>query len=230
MYLLFNEDNKEVMKSFVDRFDLVYADMIYEDKDLSWIDLAVDTLVDSGVIIIQTDYHTVSLVWEYLNNLKGINFINHLVWKNEWGNHPKDRFHQCFDDILIFSKGKHKKFYSERIQVEKATANTKLNPSNRPTKTATAFISDICLTTTSKERITDPSTGKLIRWQKPTALLRRLILPFVDVGDNVLDPFMGSGTCGEVCLTLGLNYVGIESSKEIFNLASERINNVSSNL
>lgn len=226
MYLLFNEDNKKVMKNFINRFNLIYADMIYEDKDLSWIDLAINTLVDNGVIIIQTDYHTVSLVWEYLNSLKSMNFINHLVWKNEWGNHPKDRFHQCFDDILIFSKGKHTKFYSDRIQVEKATANTKLNPSNRPTKTATAFISDICLTTTSKERITDPSTGKLIRWQKPTALMQRIVDPFTDEGDNILDIYMGSASLGEWCIKNNRNYVGIELDKEVFDLAEKRLRGV----
>ena len=230
MHILFNEDNREVMEHFVDRIDLVYADMIYEDRDLSWIDLAVDCLIDSGVLIVQTDFHTVSLVWEYLNNLKGMNFINHLVWKNEWGNHPKDRFHQCFDDILIFSKGKHKKFYSERIQVEKATANTKLNPSNRPTKTATAFISDICLTTTSKERVTDPSTGKLIRWQKPTFLMQRIVDPFTDEGDNILDIYMGSGSLGVWCLQNKRNYVGIELDKNVFKRAEERLKGVTNGL
>lgn len=223
MYFLYNEDNKKVMKHHVNTMDLVYADMIYENKDLSWIDLAVDCLMDSGIFIVQTDFHTVSLVWECLNNLKNMNFINHLVWKNEWGNHPKDRFHQCFDDILIFSKGKHKRFYSDRIQIEKATANTKLNPSNRPTKTATAFISDICLTTTSKERIKNPETGRLIRWQKPISLMQRIIDPFTDEGDNVLDIYAGSGTLGEWCLQNNRNYVGIENDPMVFSLLEERM-------
>ncbi len=145
-----------------------------------------------------------------------------MVWKNEWGNHPKDRFHQCFDDILIFCNGKEWRFNSNDIQIPKATALTKLNPSGRLTKTATAWIDDICLTTTSKERI-KTSDGHLIKWQKPLKLMDRLLFPFTTEGDFVLDPFMGSGTCGVWCKKNHRNYIGVENNEEIFNLAKNRI-------
>jgi DNA modification methylase len=114
------------------------------------------------------------------------------------------------------------RFYSDRIQVAKATANTRLNPSGRETKTATAFISDICLTTTSKERV-KLEDGHLIRWQKPLALLDRVLLPFTDEGDWILDPFSGSNSTGLWCKNNNRNYTGIELDKEVFKIGKERI-------
>jgi DNA modification methylase len=209
--LEFNSENK---------FDLIYADMIYENTDLSWISYFWHFLKDNGIFIVQTDWHTNYLVRAELETLG--NFVNHLVWKNEWGNHPKDRFHACFDDIIIFSKGENYKFYPDRIQVPKVTKNKGLNPSGRETKTATAWIDDICLTTTSKERI-KKEDGHLIKWQKPLRLFDRIITPFTDAGDSILDPFAGSATLGEWCIKNNRNYVGIELDTEVYKLAKERL-------
>lgn len=203
--------------------DLIYADMVYENDIIAdWINLCWSCLKYTGVFIIQTDWHTDYLVQYYLRDMIGANFINHLVWKNEWGNHPKNKFHQCYDDILIFSKTKDYKFYPDKIQVDKVTKNKGLNPSGRETKTATAWIDDICLTTTSKERI-KTEDGHLIHWQKPLKLFDRIILPFTDEGDTVYDPFMGSGSLGVWCKRNNRNYVGVELDTDVFNLAKERI-------
>jgi len=210
---------------YIDRnADLIYSDCIYESFDFKWIATYWRLLKEGGTFIVQTDWHTVFPIACYLDSIEDSYFINHLVWKNEWGNHPKDRFHQCFDDILIYSRGKNTKFYSDRIQVPKATVNTKLNPSGRETKTATAWIDDICLTTTSNERI-KKEDGHLIRWQKPIKLFDRLLLPFTDEGDLVIDPFMGSGTVARWCQKNNRDYIGIEIDKEVYDLA---INSLSS--
>jgi site-specific DNA-methyltransferase (adenine-specific) len=198
--------------------DLVYGDCIYDRKDLTWVYTSFQLLRPNGILIVQTDFHTQHKYRNYMELVLGMNFINHLVWKNEWGNHPKNRMHQCYDDILVYSKGKQYKFYPERIQVPKATANTKLNPSGRTTKTATAWIDDITLTTTSKERV-KKKDGHLIRWQKPRRLYDRIILPFSDKFDNILDPFMGSGSLALWCRENHRNYIGTELEEEVYKLA-----------
>lgn len=215
-------DNKFWITQDAPLSNLVYGDCIYESLDFEWAKLAYDNLVEGGIFIVQTDYHTQYKYRNFLQHYLGGYFVNHAVWKNEWGNHPKDRLHQCYDDILIYSKGKNYKFYPERIQIPKATANTKLNPSGRITKTATAWIDDIILTTTAKERV--KVNGKNIRWQKPLALLDRLLLPFTDEGDNILDPFLGSGTTAIWCLKNNRNFFGIENNEEIYQIALDRIN------
>lgn len=219
MISLLNIDNKNYSPR-QSEFDLIYADMMYEDKDLSWIGRFWGSLRENGIFIVQTDWHTNYKVREYLELLG--NFVNHLVWKNEWGNHPKNKFHQCYDDIIIFSKGKDYKFYSDRIQVDKKTKTKGLNPSGRITKTATAWIDDICLTTTANERV-KMGDGHLIKYQKPMLLMQRIIEPFTDKGDTVFDPFMGSGTLGLWCKQNDRSYVGIEKNNEPYLLACERI-------
>lgn len=224
-YKLINDNNLNVSFNEI-KIDLIYADMIYENTDFSWVLHYANQLKKDGIFIIQTDYHTVAEVKVYAKELTNLKLINWLVWKNEFGNFRKDRFRQCHDDILIFSNGENYKWYPERVQVEKATANSKgLNKSGRMTKLATSVISDICLTTVAKERIKD-SIGKNIRWQKPLKLINRLLLPFTDENDWIIDPFMGTGTTGEWCIKNNRNFIGIEYDKNIYNIAKNRLGNL----
>ena len=220
MIKLLNQNNLPAVK---ESFDLIYADMIYENTELSWMYYWWKNLKPNSIFIVQTDWHTLKNVWTMFDFLPGSNFINHLVWKNEWGNFPKRKFHQVHDDILVFSNGENYKFYPDRIQVPKATAKTNLNPSGRQTKTATSWIDNICLTTTSNERVKLPS-GKLIRWQKPVKLFDLIVKPFTDECDLVGDIFMGSGSLGVWSKLNKRNYIGIEFDTEVFNLAQERLN------
>ena len=221
MIELINDDN---MKVFLDqKADLIYADMIYENMDFSWVDHWWNQLRNDGIFIIQTDWHSVAEIKVYTQQMDNAFFVNWLTWKNEFGNFPKNKFRQSHDDILIFCKGQNYKWYPDRIQVEKATAKSKgLNKSGRTTKLATSVITDICLTTVAKERI-KKEDGKCIRWQKPYALMDRLLSPFTDEGDLIVDPFLGSGTTGDWCQKKNRNFIGIELDKEPFELALKRL-------
>ena len=44
-----------------------------------------------------------------------------------------------------------------------------------------------------------------------------------NIGDVVLDPFMGAGSTGVACLDCGRKFVGIEKDSEYFNIAEERL-------
>jgi len=219
--LLINKDNMKVV--LPKEADLIYADMIYENLDFSWVCHWWKQLRKDGIFIIQTDYHSSAEIKVHTQTMPNAYFLNWLIWKNEFGNFKKDRFRQCHDDILIFCKGKNWKWYPERVQIEKATAKSKgLNPSGRTTKLATSVIADICLTTISNERI-HKDDGHCVRWQKPLVLLERIFSPFVDAGDLIVDPFMGVGSSGLVAEKLGCNYVGIEIDSESFELAKDRL-------
>ena len=47
---------------------------------------------------------------------------------------------------------------------------------------------------------------------------------FTNLGDTILDPFMGSGTTGVACVqTGGRNFIGIEIEPKYFEIAEKRI-------
>ena len=50
------------------------------------------------------------------------------------------------------------------------------------------------------------------------------ILQTTDIGDLVLDPFMGSGSTGMAAKDEDFDFIGIEKEKEYFEIAESRIN------
>jgi site-specific DNA-methyltransferase (adenine-specific) len=52
------------------------------------------------------------------------------------------------------------------------------------------------------------------RTQLPLELLQRVVGCASDPGDEVLDPFSGSGTTGEACILSGRRFTGIEKNAE----------------
>lgn len=61
--------------------------------------------------------------------------------------------------------------------------------------------------------------------QKPVALMTDL-MKVLKPGSTVFDPFMGSGTTGEACITAGHKFIGVEMSPKYFQIAKERLEGV----
>ena len=72
-------------------------------------------------------------------------------------------------------------------------------------------------------RFSTPSKNKLHPTEKPTALLEYLIKTYTNEEDWVLDPTMGSGSCGVACQNTNRHFIGIEMSEEYFQVAKERL-------
>jgi site-specific DNA-methyltransferase (adenine-specific) len=66
-------------------------------------------------------------------------------------------------------------------------------------------------------------TSSEVPTQKPLGLASAFVSDFTQHGETVCDPFMGSGTTGVACLTLGRNFVGIEANVGHFDIACRRI-------
>lgn len=58
--------------------------------------------------------------------------------------------------------------------------------------------------------------------QKPVALLL-WCLSFIPLAQTILDPYMGSGSCGLACLRDGRRYIGVEIEERWFDIACRRI-------
>lgn len=59
--------------------------------------------------------------------------------------------------------------------------------------------------------------------QKPIGLMEDLITVVSDIGEFVVDPFMGSGTTGVACVKLGRRFIGCEIDEGYFKVAVKRI-------
>ena len=216
-----NADNMGIYFPFF--ANLIYADMIYENPALEWIPRYWSRLQEEGVFIIQTDYHTVAKIKLLLDELDNAHFINWVIYKQEWGGVPQRGFAQKHDDILIYSKGKDFKWYGNRIQIPKATAGIACDKRGTGLKTPCSVFDDLGnFSTVSRERVKNDE-GKNIRWQKPMKLMDRLLLPFTDEGDLIIDPFMGSGTTGLWCLRNNRRFFGIELDQSTYEIAKNRL-------
>ncbi len=68
--------------------------------------------------------------------------------------------------------------------------------------------------------------GRIHPFQKPLELIRYLINQSSNLGETVLDPFVGSGTTVIAAEILGRKGIGFEMDEETFHLAQERLRKV----
>lgn len=59
--------------------------------------------------------------------------------------------------------------------------------------------------------------------EKPVELNEIFIQNSSNNSETVLDPFMGTGSCGVACKKLGRSFIGIEIDKKYYEIAKERI-------
>jgi DNA modification methylase len=76
------------------------------------------------------------------------------------------------------------------------------------------------LTYKSKELI---SREVLNTVQKPEKLIERLVLASSNIGDIVLDPFAGVGTCPKVCKVHNRNFIAFEMNSVFVKLGNNRL-------
>ena len=59
--------------------------------------------------------------------------------------------------------------------------------------------------------------------QKPEGLIERMVLASSNIGDLVVDPFVGSGTSARVCQQLNRNFIGFDNNSNYITMARERL-------
>ena len=142
-----------------------------------------------------------------------------------------NRYEQSFEYIFVLTKGKPKTF--NPILEETKNSGKIFNWGNRKTKMDDKQCrrdrNDEMLTvkkTKIKQNIFSYSVGGE-RTGHPAVFPEKLaydqLITWSNEGDLVIDPFMGSGTTGKVCLENNRKFIGIEKVKEYFNISLKRI-------
>jgi len=162
----------------------------------------------------------------------GFNIHDTMIWAKDTLTFPDStRYGQTFEYMFIFSKGKPKAVHLIEDRVNKwAGANVhgtsrgadgqtfrKSNDNKSIVKEVGARFNVWNMSGEKNNKTGHPAVF-------PLNLARDHILSWSDKGDKVLDPFMGSGTTGLACIETGRDFIGIEISKEYYDISSQRIN------
>lgn len=153
----------------------------------------------------------------------GFNLHDTMIYEKNSSTFPArkngNRYTQIFEYMFVFSKGKPKthnlicdkknkwagyKDFSGKLK----NPVPEYSPRNNIWKYTTSF---------------NDKTGHPAVF--PEKLAEDHILTWSNEGDVVLDPFMGSGTTGKMCLLNNRKFIGIELDEQYFSAAKKRIEN-----
>jgi len=161
----------------------------------------------------------------------GFNLHDTMIYqKHNFSNPSSNRYHQIFEYMFIFSKGKPLVFNAlkDRPNVEAGKVGSWGKNTSRQV--------DGSMLERSRKINTDfgmryniwrikTEANPLHPAQYPLPLAQDHIFSWSDEGGTILDPFMGSGTTGVACRNLGRKFIGIEMNNDYFEIAKNRIFN-----
>jgi site-specific DNA-methyltransferase (adenine-specific) len=160
----------------------------------------------------------------------GFNLHDTMIYqKHNFSNPSSNRYHQIFEYMFVFSKGKPKTFNAlkDRPNVEAGKIGSWGKNTSR----------QVDGTMVERKRKVNTEFGMRYNiWRIktemkplhpapfPEELARDHVLSWSNPGDVVYDPFMGSGTTAKVAIETGRKYLGSEISSEYWEIAQKRIN------
>ena len=185
---------------------------------------AYRVLKPAGSLYFHIDYREVHYCKVLLDDIFGReSFLNEIIWAYDFGGRSKTRWPAKHDNILYYAKDP-KNYTFNRDEVDRIpymapglVGQQKAEQGKFPTDTWWHTI----VGTNSKEKTGYPT-------QKPVGVLRRIVAASSMPGDLVLDFFAGSGTIGEVCLTLGRRFILVDNNPQAIAVMQERFANISS--
>lgn len=132
----------------------------------------------------------------------------------------KDNFSFNSQYVIYCSKWKAKRFNEvDVIPTSEAWLKDKRNKNPKPfTYNYPAFMPDKFFS-----NVKGNAKGSIHPNQKSVPFQQFLIQLSTNEGDIVLDPFLGSGSCGEAALSVNRKFIGFEQDENYYNLASQRL-------
>ncbi len=145
--------------------------------------------------------------------------------KGNFSNPSTNRYHQIFEYMFVFSKGKPKTFNpikDKPVTSDYFGANTVREKDGTMKARARKEYADMGMRTNIWRMKTagqeKPCQAISHPAKMPSAMAHDHILSWSNLGDVILDPFAGSGTTGVEALKLGRKFVGMEVAPEYFEI------------
>ncbi|MCX7718328.1 MAG: site-specific DNA-methyltransferase [Candidatus Sumerlaeaceae bacterium] len=176
----------------------------YDEFSREWIAQAARILRPGGAIYVVSGYTNLPSV---LNALRacGLEEINHIIWKFNFGVYTKTKYISSHYHILYYAKPNGRRTFHTHCRygpTEKGESGESLNYRDRE---------DVWVINREYQPGTVKNQNHL-----PTELLVRMIQYSSNEGDLICDPFMGSFSTARVAIGLRRRFVGFEISKTIF--------------
>jgi len=232
---IYHGDCREILPQ-LPKVDLVLTDMVYDNLDFTWLNLCFDILTPTGSSYVITDYRSVAQLKLYLDTL-GI-LRNWIVWCYRRFA-PQSRqtpyYIKSHADILYYTKSDDYQFQLPRVPLSEAT---QIRWQHYMTDDG---INEKHLTGKLKKSFTNVNLGMgapcpdwwyfpivsaghkpLHQFEKPSGLIKRMIVASSIEGNLILDPFLGSGTTAYCAKKLNRKCIGIEIEEKYCEIAANR--------
>ena len=227
--LIYHGDCLEIMPE-IESADLVLTDPPYGVTQNTWDD--IETTRDAFRLLMPTKL--VTTCQQPSSSILIIEFLRYFKWADVWHKSQSTGFLNAkvmplrqHEDILVFADGR--MTYNPQI--------SKKDPANiRPTTNKTSLSSNYGKNRLDARRTInkDMQYPRSIFYcensqngyhsnEKPEKLFRYLVLTYSNKYDNILDPFMGSGTTLVVARECGRKAIGIEKEEKYCEIAAHRL-------
>ncbi len=187
----------------------------YFQFNQEWIKECLRVLKHGGSLWVCGSFHNIYQVGFILQHVEDIKINNSIVWfkPNAQPNITCRMFTESTEHLIWASKNGNGQKWKFNYEDTKNLIEDSLNPRGKQTRNVWSI----------------PLTPRKEKWagehptQKPLELLRRVILSCTNVGDTVLDPFLGSGTTSVAAKMLERNSIGIEKEKKYLDIIRKRL-------
>lgn len=161
----------------------------------------------------------------------GFNLHDTMIWqKHNFSNPAKNRYHQIYDYMFIFSKGKPKTFNPIKDRPNVEAGKSPRGRNTRRQRDGSFKENKIKVNTEFGMRYNIWRVKTEMSPIHPAQFSEQIasdhIISWSNEGDLVYDPFMGSGTTAKMAILNNRNYIGSELSEEYYNLSINRIKNL----
>ncbi len=225
--LVFADPPYNLSRSFGDsRFTGLSLDE-YEEWLETWLVKVARILKPTGSLYVCSDWRSSAAVHRATERL----FIvrNRITWEREKGRGARRNWKNCAEDIWFCTVSDEYTFNVEAVKLKRRVLAPYVGDDGRPRDWSEGVDGRFRLTYPSNvwTDLTVPfwsmPENTVHPTQKPEKLLAKVILASSNVGDVVLDPFLGSGTTSVVAKKLGRRYIGIEVDEFYCCIAEKRL-------
>lgn len=219
----------------IDEWDVFENEESYFKFMYDWLSIAIDKVTDDGSIYLFNNSYNSAHILNFLQQ-KGLFFQNWITWyKKDGFTSIKKRYNRVQETILFFTKDKKNYTFNyddiripyestSRIEAAKKTGILKNGKRWYPNQNG-KLCTDVWEFTSEKNR--NRINGKTVKQfhttQKPVEMIERIIRASTNVGDLILDPFMGSGTTALASKNLNRNFIGCDLNPEYVEFSLKRL-------